>query len=1109
VERTRVSIETVVSVAELESGLALVRPIAGLGFAAYGEPEEAAVELSLFLGEHLRRAHAHVQAAFSIPNEVELRWIDVEIVRPDARERRGDTLNVAMPCAVVAQGRGRWAIVIPIGLTVYVEAGEDLDAIVSAEARRQIAASELEPRAILSLLPARAHTLERITTNLERRIVEGGGAALVLKVEEVQRRRHALGVLKSVARRALPPEAPEPVGLDATLATFDALMSGKERMSVLLVGQERVGKSALVHAWLKQRSDSMVYSTSGAQLIAGMSGLGQWQERVKRVMEAVETLDAVLWLDDMRDLFGDSRGHIDLPAAMKPWIDEGRVRVVGELTPEAADLFATRQSGLFSLLHPLRVEPGDAKSARLSLTRAIEHAKRHEPDRPALEVAAIDTIVELTDRFLPYRPFPAKAVRLYDELRASTERAHVADRRTIASTDVYDLFSVLTGIPLFLLRDDVAWRTETASMFFEQRIVGQRDAISRVLDTIAVVKAGLAPGDRPLASFLFVGPTGVGKTALARALAELLFGSTERLVRFDMSELSSAGAVERLIRGTESEEGLLTSRVRQQPFSVILLDEIEKAHPAVFDLLLPILGEGRLTDARGRTAYFHNAIVVMTSNLGTQHRARKVGIDPKEDDERGRYVAAVQAAFRPELVNRIDRIIPFHTLDRAQNRAVAARVVEKIAHRAGLEELGVALDVSEQAIDRLAEAGYAEAYGARALRRFLEDELVSPIARLLPPLGARARNARVFVRTIDQPPPPGHRLSGTERGGIVFDVVQGGERRTGEDRTALEEIADRRRWARSTLELPTIEEIGERVGYLLAELSYGKPDRMDSRERQSMQAEHHRLSEAQTAVEAAIGELESIEELALSASLVGESPVALVEDARLAEIELKKRLLALLLAPDPRHAITIMVEEWDSHRALDRWLGGLLRELGALDWQASAHVFRDPAPIGDWPKERTFGPPRTPSEILERLGRKERDPLTLLLTVRGPYAGVILALEAGLHRHHEPSPGVSESCFLVRALAQRATLTDLDFTNKALGRAPMPMPHEKRHVSAIRDVYADRIELDSRRGEIDVPRARYWPDIRAIALTHLLMLEQRHGERALLFKSPLDEKVAT
>lgn len=1103
-------IETVLSVDELESGRVLVRPLAGLGLAAYGEEDDCKTELELFLAEHLRQAGAPAQAAFSMPGAVEARSVEVELVRPDLPERLAKPLRVRMPCAVIGDGRARWVVVLPLALTVYVDHDEDLDEVVAAEARRHVGVVDPGPRGTLALLPPRAHRLERATVTLERR---GLPEVLATKkrADEAHKKKHALSVLRSVARRVFASElkGPPSVGLERPLATLGALLSGKRRMSVVLVGEERAGKSTLVHEWVRSFGDDrlapLVFATSGAQLVAGMSLLGQWQERVKRVMEAAENLDAVLWLDDLRDLLGDARGHVDLAAAITPWLDEGRVRVIGELSPEAADLFATRQPGLMSALQPLRLEPQDARAARAALRACIDHSRTNEPHRARVHEGAIDAIVELTDRYQPYRPFPGKAVRLYDELRSSAERAHHGQARELGAAEVYELFGVQSGIPLFLLRDDVAWRTDHARAFLERRLVGQREAVERVAGTLAVVKAGLAPGDRPLASFLFAGPTGVGKTALARALAELLFGSPDRLVRFDMSEMADPFAAERLIRGTSSDEGLLTARVRQQPFCVVLLDEIEKAHPSVFDLLLQVLGEGRLTDARGRTAYFHDAIVVMTSNLGSQHRARKIGIDPPAEDAAERYVEAVEAHFRPELVNRIDRVIPFSSLDRPQIRAVAERIVQGVTLRTGLAELGVALEVTAGALDLLAERGYEEAYGARAMRRRLEDELVAPLARLLAPLGASTRNARAVARLDLEPAPDGHRLAARTSGDLVIEVLRGADRSAREELGVVDEVAERRRWARAQLDLPTVEDCSERAAYLLAELSYGKPERIEARARQTMLSEHHRLKEALAAVESAIGELETIEELALGAVLAGDDASPLREEARAADVAFRSALLGLLLDADPRSEITVLAQEWDRQRPLDRWLGGLIEVLGDLGWQLIAHVHRDPAPApADWPKERPYGPPRTAAQIAERLARTERDPMTVILRVRGPHAGTLLALEAGVHRHHTGPSGEPSPAFVVRSLAQRWTLEDRDWASNRVLPGPIPFGAHGRLTPAVREVHRDHVEVDERRARVDVPAARYWPELRAIALTHLVLLEAREGARAALLESPLD-----
>ncbi|HHH28418.1 MAG TPA: AAA family ATPase, partial [Polyangiaceae bacterium] len=622
-EPKRLKIETVLAVHDLESGRVLSQPIARPKHAAYDNPSDARISMELFLTELLERDGASTRAAFSLPaGDIGIQHVEVEL--PNARALVGAPLSFSMPCVVLPHRRAHWVLVLPLAMTVYVGRQESLEQVVASEAKRLLGALEPDAFTRLGYFCAKSTRLERMTVSVRRRPVPGDGAkTLRRKLDRAHVRRRALQTLHAVGRqvRAHDVRGPEPVGMRDALTTFSALLKAHDkpqpRRSVVIVAPQGCGKTTLIHAWLRAHPDRWLFATSVAQLIAGMSSLGQWQERIKRVMEAAETLDAVLWLDDLRDLMGDRSGAFDLAGAIRPWLDEGRVRLVSELTPEAADLFATRQAGLFSSMHPLRLESHGPREATTALLRCVEYARKFEPDRPALAEDAIPTVIELTDRFVPYRTFPAKAVQLYEELRATAERQHVHDQQRLTREHVYESFSRSTGVPAFLLRDDRAWRSERATEHLRRRIVGQDAAVAAVVDALAVVKAGLSPGDRPLASFLFVGPTGVGKTALARALAELVFGSEQRLARFDMSELSGPDAAERLLRGVGGSEGRLTSIVRREPFSVVLLDEIEKAHPSVFDLLLGVLGEGRLTDARGRTAFFHNVILVMTSNLGT------------------------------------------------------------------------------------------------------------------------------------------------------------------------------------------------------------------------------------------------------------------------------------------------------------------------------------------------------------------------------------------------------------------------------------------------------------------------------------------------------------
>jgi DNA polymerase III delta prime subunit len=309
----------------------------------------------------------------------------------------------------------------------------------------------------------------------------------------------------------------------------------------------------------------------------------------------------------------------------------------------------------------------------------------------------------------------------------------------VTRADALTEFSASSGLSVSFLDDrselDYARVIEALSV----EVIGQKAAVTACADAVTIAKARLNDSIRPIASFLFLGPTGVGKTQCAKALANYLFGDRERLIRFDMNEFASYYSVARLTGTLDAPEGLLTSAVRRSPFAALLFDEIEKAHPAVFDLLLGVMGDGRLTDARGQLVDFSNTIIILTSNLGAREAASDLGFRQTNKSDASVYRLAAEKFFKPEFFNRLSRVVPFERLSREDVQKIANRLIEDVLNREGLVRRGVKLVVANTALNLLVEAGYHPQLGARALKRTLERRVTAPIA------------ARLSATPADQP----------------------------------------------------------------------------------------------------------------------------------------------------------------------------------------------------------------------------------------------------------------------------------------------------------------------------------------------------------------------
>jgi ATP-dependent Clp protease ATP-binding subunit ClpC len=516
---------------------------------------------------------------------------------------------------------------------------------------------------------------------------------------------------------------------------LEELLTASDKRPVLLVGPRLAGKTALVHEFVyrkvaKQASAYQakrnVWLVSPQRLISGMSYVGQWENRLLAILRHVRRKEHTLYFDDLLGLYRagiSASGNLSVADVLKPYVERRDVRVLGEMTPEQLRVFRERDRGLADMFHVLRVEETDEPTTLRILLASLRLLEMRHECRFDLDV--LPAAIDLTRRYVRDAAMPGKAAAFLNTLAVKRQK------KPIRRGDVLEEFHAASGLDLTMLDTEVRLRRREVIDALAQEIIGQPEALEAMADVVTIAKARLNDPARPLGSLFFLGPTGVGKTQSAKALARYLFGDAARLVRFDMNEFVTAESAARLAGVFDRPEGLLTSEVRRRPFSVILLDEIEKAHPDVFDLLLQVLGEGRLTDGLGRTADFTNTVIILTSNLGTRQAADRVGFERGGAGDAAVYVKAVEDFFRPEFFNRLDRIVPFNRLGRDELARIAEMTLHDVLAREGLVRRRCALQIAPEAMDWVIERGYHPVLGARAMKRAVEQELVQPLSRQL------------------------------------------------------------------------------------------------------------------------------------------------------------------------------------------------------------------------------------------------------------------------------------------------------------------------------------------------------------------------------------------
>lgn len=550
-------------------------------------------------------------------------------------------------------------------------------------------------------------------------------------------------------RRLSRKDAPRAFERRAEVETLlNALADSAER-SVLLIGPPGVGKTAIVQEAVRRiierdapetLLETGVWQISGGRLMAGMKYLGQWQERVLELISDAKQVGAILFAENLVELLetaGTEKHAEGIPGMLLPHILSGELVFITEAQPEQLARIEQTQPSFLRALRRLPVDPlSDAQTDEV-LNRVSYRLGRQFGVR--LSEDTRQRILELTARFKGASELPGPAVELAERMARTHRKQGVTsdgeERPFLLPEHAVDAYASLTGLPIGLLDPDAKFAVDEVRQFFDDKIFAQPESVDAMVDLVTCVRAGLNSPARPLGSFLFLGPTGVGKTQTALTLAEYLFGSPDRLVRFDMSEYQDAWAAGRLVGRYRGERGELVRRVREQPFLVLLLDEIEKAHSNVFDFLLQVLGEGRLTDGMGQTVSLTSAVVVMTSNLGAGGPPA-LGFsagDAASDRaaEVSHYVGAVEKFFRPEFVGRIDKVIPFRSLGAATARQLVERALQQAFAREGLTRRGIRVRATEQVVDFLIRTGFDERYGARPLRRAVENYITSPLGQFL------------------------------------------------------------------------------------------------------------------------------------------------------------------------------------------------------------------------------------------------------------------------------------------------------------------------------------------------------------------------------------------
>lgn len=685
-------------------------------------------------------------------------------IRPEIRVRGkmqpyAEQLSLRIPAVLVEEGPSLLLISFPtLDMEFSLTSEEEVTSMVSHLLASQLSGKSMAE--ILTLIPPDNFSLDSIAMKKQSRSKNRGisipgiesGQALKSVCEPLIAKRRGGGLETAAFER------------DEEVQNLASILE-KEGSSLILVGESGVGKSTILKQAVRKmprpfsasdtsrESDDpfdkdaglngstnardQFWVTNGSRLIAGMKYLGEWEQRCETLINDLNQISGVLCLESLLEVIriGGQSPDSGVAAFFQPYIQRGDLRLICEATPHELEQARRLLPGFVSLFQVFKISELDSSRAIPLMSRFCDalsssHHIQVENGVPRL-------VYHLFRRFQSYSAFPGPAVRF---VRGLSQKRDIREKKLLNRSVIHEEFSSLTGLPPALIRDEIPMQLENVQEYLQSRIVGQNSAVNTISEVVIKLKAGLNDPKRPVGVYLFCGPTGVGKTALASALAEFLFGhnqsrpdqnsspsSRDYLIRLDMSEYSHPGAASRLIQSVDGSPSHFIKSIRQNPFSVLLLDEIEKADEEVFDLLLNVLDEGTLSDPIGRVAYFRSSIIILTSNIGATAGARSgFGASPFPDFE-----SEVLKFFRPEFFNRLDAVIPFSPLDAEATRQIASIELDKLMKRPGLENRNIRLKFNPQVVDFVARSGFDPKFGARPLLRKIEESISVPLSKWL------------------------------------------------------------------------------------------------------------------------------------------------------------------------------------------------------------------------------------------------------------------------------------------------------------------------------------------------------------------------------------------